>query len=200
MPAYLHSRNLKYTAPFMAGQKNSYSHLFPFKILPGYVRIFQEEPFKLMLGNLDQLRIGATYLNNTEVSFLFVDSSGKLWGEPQKKHEAKKLNTALVMPPSSKGESPFPIFEQISSSNKALDFIMFFQYAWHFMQQSINNQEVKFPRVIVSDISFANVHSILDYFLKLKIKVYLKLAFGYLVDGREWDPPTVSGMRLNEFL
>ena len=63
-------------------QKNAYSKNFPkSRKLPGYVRIFQDEPFKLLLANYDNSRLGAEYLNKTENSFICVDSSGKLWGE-----------------------------------------------------------------------------------------------------------------------
>ena len=162
----------------MDAQQNSFSKNFPkVRKLPGIVRSFQETPFKMMLGNYDQLRLGAEYLNKTNNSFLCLDSSGKFWAERQKKNEPKKLNSALVMPPTVKGQSPFPIFEQISVTNKTIDFLGFIQYAWHYMGASINNQEVKFPAVIISDISFANIHSILQFFNQLKIKDYLKIAY-----------------------
>ena len=167
----------------MDSQQNSYSKNFPkVKKLPGIVRSFQEKPFKITLGNYDQLRIGSEYLNKTENSFLCIDSSGKFWAERQKKNEPKKLNSALVIPPVERGQSPFPIFEQISTTNKTIDFLGFFQYAWHHMSASINNGEVKFPTVIITDISFANIHSILQFFNQLKIKDYLKIAYTALVN------------------
>ena len=71
----------------MDSQQNSYSKNFPkVKKLPGIVRSFQENPFKITLGNYDQLRVGSEYLNKTENSFLCIDSSGKFWAERQKKN------------------------------------------------------------------------------------------------------------------
>ena len=167
----------------MDAQQTSYSKNFPkVKKLPGIVRSFQEKPFKITLGNYDQLRIGSEYFNKTEHSVLCIDSSGKFWAERQKKSEPKKLNSALVIPPVERGQSPFPIFEQISVSNKTIDFLGFFQYAWHYMSASINNAEVKFPSVIITDISFANIHSILQFFNQLKIKDYLKIAYTALAN------------------
>jgi hypothetical protein len=166
----------------MDAQQTSFSKNFPVKKLPGIVRSFQEKPFKMTLGNYDQLRIGSEYFNKTENSVLCIDSSGKFWAERQKKGEPKKLNSALVIPPVERGQSPFPIFEQISVSNKTIDFLGFFQYAWHHMSASINNTEVKFPSVIITDISFANIHSILQFFNQLKIKDYLKIAYTALVN------------------
>ena len=173
-------------------QTNAYSKNFPkSRKLPGYVRIFQDEPFKLLLANYDNSRLGAEYLNKTENSFICVDSSGKLWGERQKKNEPKKLNSVLVIPPVERGQSPFPIFEQISVQNKTIDFIGFFQYAWHYMSESINNQPVKKPKVIISDISFANIHSILDFFNSLKINDYLKISYTSLVNQSKIPVETI---------
>ena len=176
----------------MDSQQSSFSKNFPkVKKLPGIVRIFQEEPFKMMLGNYDMVRLGAEYLNKTENSFICLDSSGKFWAERQPKNEPKKLNSALVIPPVAHGQSPFPIFEQISSSNKTIDFIGFLQYAWHFMSASINNQDVKFPTVIITDISFANIHSILGFFNQLSIKDYLKIAYTALMNKSKLPLATV---------
>ena len=179
--------------------RNTFSYNFSVpKKLPGYVRNFQEEPFKLLLGNDDQCKIGASYLNNTEMSYICIDSSGKLWGEPRSKNKVKKLNTALVIPPIDKGESPFPIFEQISESNKTIDFVVFFEYAWHFMRTAVNDQEVKFPVIIISDISFANIHSILKFFMKMAIKEYLKMAYDHVVHNQRWTVPTTLGRIFKE--
>ena len=176
----------------MDAQQNSFSRNFPkVKKLPGIVRSFQEEPFKMMLGNYDMVRIGAEYLNKTENSFICLDSSGKFWADRQRKNEPKKLNSALVMPPVAGGQSPFLIFEQISTSNKTIDFLGFLQYAWHFMSASINNQDVKFPTVIITDISFANIHSILGFFNKLVIKDYLKIAYTALMNKSKLPLSTV---------
>lgn len=168
----------------MAGQSNAFSKIFPSQELPGIVRSFQEEPFKLMLGHYDQCRIGADYLNNTEFSILCIDSSGNFWAEKRKKGESKKLNSALVIPPVEKGQTPFPVFEQISISNKTIDFVMFLKYAFHYMSKAINNREVKFPSVIISDLAFSNVHSILDVCDKTNIRDYLSISFNSLVHGK----------------
>jgi len=132
-------------------QVDCFSPWFTTKRLPGIVRSFQEKPFKLLMGNFDQLRIGAEYLNKVDLNFICIDSSGKLWGERQKKNEPKKLNTALVIPPLEKGGTPFAIFEQISESNKTIDFIVFLKYAWHYMREAVNNQNVKFPIMIIRE-------------------------------------------------
>ena len=162
----------------MDAQKSDFSKNFPkSKKLPGIVRSLQEKPFKMMLGNYDQLRLGAEYLNKTENSFICLDSSGKFWADREKKNAPKKLNSVLVIPPIEKGQSPFPIFEQISESNKTIDFINFLQYAFHYMGNSMNNQEVKKPAILISDLSFANIHAVLDFFNKMKIKEYLKKSF-----------------------
>ena len=70
-------------------QKSSLSRNFTNRValeFPGHVRSFQEKPFKLMMGNYDQLRIGAEYFNKIEFNFVCLDSSRKLWGERQKKN------------------------------------------------------------------------------------------------------------------
>ena len=176
----------------MDAQKSDFSKNFPkSKKLPGIVRSLQEKPFKLMLGNYDQLRLGAEYLNKTENSFICLDSSGKFWADREKKHARKKLNSVLVIPPIEKGQSPFPIFEQISESNKTIDFIGLLQYAYHYMGISINNQEVKKPAILISDLSFANIHAVLDVFNKVKIKEYLKTSFRSLTKKEELPFDTV---------
>ena len=180
---------------FVVSQKETFSKNFPetnaVRKLPGIVRNFQENPFKLLIGNYDQLRLGAEYLNKTEWSMICIDSSGKFWAEKQKKSEAKKLNTAIVIPPKNKGLSPFPIFEQISISNKTIDFLVFLQYAWHFMSVSTNDQPVKAPKVAVSDFSFPNFHSILKHFNGIKIQEYLDKTFTILKNKEEFCFHTV---------
>ena len=141
--------------------------------IPGFIRRIQEDPFNLMMANYDQLKIGAEYLNKWKDAELYLDSSGKIWKEPKTKH----LNTALVMPPHTSGQSSFPIFEQVSKSNKTIDFSIFLRYAWHFLSTSINNKSVKYPSVIVSDLSFPNIHSILEFFNKTVIADYLVTTF-----------------------
>ena len=176
----------------MDAQQNSFSKNFPkVKKLPGIVRSFQEVPFKMTLGNYDQCRLGAEYFNKTENSFVCLDSSGKFWADRQKKNEPKKLNSALVIPPIEKGQSPFPIFEQISQYNTTIDFLGFLQHAWHNMGIAVNNQEVKYPTVIISDISFANFHSALQFFNQLKIKEYLKIAYKSLINQTKLPVATI---------
>ena len=178
----------------IAGQATDYSKNFPnleyAKKIPGFIRSYQEIPFKVMMASFDQLRLGAEYLNKIAFAFLCVDSSGKFWAEKTKKSEPKKLNSALVAPPPIRGQSPFPIFETISEVNKTIDFLTMLQYAWHYMSMSIN-KEVKFPKVIISDISFANIHSILQFFNNIKIGEYLKLAFTSLKKNSQLPVKTV---------
>ena len=165
----------------LATQSTSYSTLFKnCQKLPGYIRIFQEKPFKLMLGNYDMIRLGAEYFNRTDNSFMCIDSSGNFWTEKRKKNEPKKLNTAIVIPPIEKGDSPFPVFEQISESNKTIDFIVFLEYAWYYMRDAINNQDVKFPALIICDLAFAIIHSTLHIFGKIGIREYLQVSFNSL--------------------
>ena len=47
------------------------------KQLTGFIRSVQQTPLKVVMGNYDQLRIGANYLNKSENSIVFMDSSGK---------------------------------------------------------------------------------------------------------------------------
>ena len=74
----------------MDAQSNAYSKNFPkVKKLPGIVRLYQEHPFKMLLGNYDGCRLGAEYMNKTENSFVCVDSSGKFFSDRQKKNQSK---------------------------------------------------------------------------------------------------------------
>ena len=59
------------------------------------------------------------------------------------------------------------------------------------MSASINNQDVKFPTVIITDISFANIHSILGFFNQLNIKDYLKIAYTALMNKSKLPLATV---------
>ena len=123
----------------------------------------------MLLCNYDQARLGAEYLNKTENSFMCLDSSGKFWAERQKKNEPKKLNTALVIPPVSKGQSPFPVCEQISVSNKTIDFLGFLQYAFHYMGKAVNNKDVKYPSVIIRQgVTKNNGEGRIQTFLKFR--------------------------------
>ena len=104
------------------------------------------------------------------------------------------------MPPAEKGESPFPIFEQISASNKTIDFVVFFQYAWHHMRKAVKDKDVKFPEVIISDMSWANIHSILDFFLRTTIKDYLNVTFNHVANKESWTHSTVLAICENHLL
>ena len=144
--------------------------------LPGIVRKFEEEPLKVYFANYDQLKLGATYLNNNEDSVVNLDSSGKFWQHGSKVGK-NALNSALVIPPVAKGHSPFPIFETISYSNKTIDFLQFLQYAWYYMSKAINNEKVNFPSVAVSDFSWPNLHAFCEYLDKTTVDKYLEASF-----------------------
>ena len=65
----------------MDAQKSDFSKNFPkSKKLPGIVRSLQEKPFKLMLGNYDQLRLGAEYPTTlkAEWNYYYSSSSSEL--------------------------------------------------------------------------------------------------------------------------
>ena len=143
--------------------------------LAGFVRSAQRTPFKIFMANYDQLHVGAKYLNNTENSMIFMDSSGKFL--KQEKGKSKYLNTAVVIPPPAKGQSPFPIFEMVSEKNRTIDFQTFLEYGFSYLSTSINNEKVRNPSVAVSDFSFANIHSILEVFNKMKISEYLETSY-----------------------
>ena len=143
--------------------------------LAGFVRSVQRTPFKILMANYDQLRIGANYLNKSDIPIVFVDSSGKFL--KKEKGKPKLLNTAVAIPPPAKGHSPFPIFEMVSEKNKTIDFQTFLEYGWSYLSTSINNEKVRYPRVAVSDFSFANIHSCCAVFNKMKIEEYLETAY-----------------------
>ena len=42
------------------------------KQLPGFIRSLQQKPLKVVMGNFDQLRIGANYLNNNETPIMRI--------------------------------------------------------------------------------------------------------------------------------
>jgi hypothetical protein len=145
--------------------------------LPGNVRKFEEEPFKLYFANFDQLKIGASYLNSKDKKTMInLDSSGKYWQDGTRAGK-DALNSAIVIPPAAKGHSPFPIMETVSCRNKTLDFIQFLQYTWHYMSTAINNEKVANPAVAVSDFSFPNLHAFLSFFNKTDIREYLVTAY-----------------------
>ena len=50
-----------------------------------FVKSAQETPFKIVMANFDQLRIGSRYLNNDENATIFMDSSGKNFTKGKRK-------------------------------------------------------------------------------------------------------------------
>ena len=153
------------------------------KQLPGFIRSVQQKPLKVVMGNFDQLRIGANYLNKNETPIIFMDSSGKFL--KKEKGTSTLLNTAVVIPPPAAGYAPFPIFEMISEKNKTIDFQTFLEYGWSYLSISINNQKVNNPQVAVSDFSFANIHAILAVFNKVNIKDYLQTLYRCALTSKE---------------
>ena len=166
--------------------------------LPGFVRSVQQTPFRIMMANFEQLRIGSTYINNEENATIFMDSSGKFL--KKEKGKKKLLNTAVVIPPPAKGHSPFPIFEMVSESNKTVDFLTFLQYGWSYLSASINNSTVRNPRIAVSDFSFANIHAILEIFNKVKIAEYIQVAYRSSMKNEEVPFATILTICENHFL
>ena len=159
------------------------------KNLPGIVRSIQELPFKITIANFDMLKIGGTYLNKTDDSVVCLDSSGKYW---QEKTRAGKnlLNSALVIPPVAAGLSPFPIFEMVSEENKTLDFVEFLQRAMGHMGTALNNTPIKEPSVIITDLSFPNIHSALNVFNKVKLEAYLVECYKSMMSNKDFPFPT----------
>ena len=179
----LHCGETPYTAvkTVFLQQKADYSPNFEktsaSMALPGNVRKFEEEPFKVYFANYDQLKVGAHYLNSQDKKTIInLDSSGKYWQDGTRAGK-EALNSAIVIPPVSKGQSPFPIMETVSCSNKTIDFIQFLQYSWHLMSTAINNEKVANPAIAVSDFSFPNLHAFLDFFNKTDIYEYLRTAY-----------------------
>ena len=166
--------------------------------LAGFVRSVQQSPFKLIMGNYDQLRIGANYMNKKENPTIFMDSSGKFL--KKEKGKSKLLNTAVVIPPPAKGHSPFPIFEMVSEKNRTIDFHTFIEYGWSYLSASINNEKVRYPRIAVSDFSFANIHSILGAFNKVKIDKYIETAYNCSVKNQKFPFETILTMCENHTL
>ena len=171
----------------------TYSPNFPennaAKNLPGLVRSLQESPFKIMIGNFDMLKIGGTYLNKVADSVICIDSSGKYWQEKNRAGK-KLLNTALVIPPVAAGLSPFPIFEMVSEDNKTLDFVEFLQRAMGHMGTALNNTPVKEPNVLISDLSFPNIHAALNVFNHVKLEEYLAKCYRAMMTNSEIPFPT----------
>ena len=166
--------------------------------LPGFVRSAQRSPFKIILANYDQLKVAVAYLNNTELSIIYIDSSGKLL--KKEKGKSKLLNTAVVIPPPAKGHSPFPIFEMVSEKNKTIDFQTFLEYGFSYLSTANNNGKVCSPAVAVSDFSFANIHSILAVFNKVKIEEYLEKVYRCSLKNEPFPYQTVLSICENHFL
>ena len=148
------------------------------------VRTLQEYPFKITLSNFEMLRIGAKFFTELDETTVYIDSSGKFW-QDRKKTGKDLLNTALVLPPLAHGLSPFPIYELISEQNKTQDFIDLIQHAWNNMAQSLNNKAVPYPTYAVSDLSFPNIHALLEVFNKIKVHEYLKQTYECLMKGEQ---------------
>ena len=159
------------------------------KKLPGIVRSLQESPFKITIGNFDMLKIGGTYLNKVDDSVVCMDSSGKYWQEKNRAGK-KLLNTALVIPPTAVGLSPFPIFEMVSEENKTLDFVEFLQRAMGHMGTALNNTPVKEPTVLITDLSFPNIHAALNVFSHVKLEEYLAKCYEAMMTNAEIPFPT----------
>ena len=143
--------------------------------LPGFVRSVQQTPFKIFMANFDQLRIGSNYMNKNKLATIYIDSSGKFL--KKEKGKSKLLNTAVVIPPPAVGHTPFPIFEMVSEQNKTVDFQTFLEYGWSYLSTSVNNEKVCYPKLAVSDFSFANIHAILAVFNQTKIKEYIEVLY-----------------------
>ena len=166
--------------------------------LPGFVRSAQKTPFKIFMANYDQLHVAGNYLNNTKNSIIFMDSSGKLL--KKEKGKSKLLNTAVVIPPPARGHSPFPIFEMVSEQNKTIDFQTFLEYGLSYISTAMNNAKICNPSIAVSDFSFANIHSLLAVFNKVKIEEYLKKLYKCSLKNEPFPYETVLSICENHFL
>ena len=185
-------------------QKKDLSPYFPennaTKALPGNIRLMQEFPLKVITGNYDQLMEGVVYLKKCdEDTTIHLDSSGKFF-QAGNKIGQKILNSALVMGPTAKGQCPFPICEQISESNKTVDFLHFLQQAWQYMSLANNGTNVPYPETFVTDFSFPNLHSAIKFFNGLSLSAYLQKSFNYLVKKEEHNFKTNISMCENHTL
>ena len=183
------------------------------KSMTGLIRSFQEIPFKLHLATHDQLKVGAHYFRQDlkqvkspppkpqmqEKSVVCIDSSGKFMTN-HGKSETKKLHTALAIPPPAVGESPFPISEMISEENKTVDFLEFIQRTWSLMSKANNDENVNFPGVGITDFSFPNIHSFLQFFNKTKITDYLNTVFNMFVTKEKFPFSTVVTICQNHLI
>ena len=166
--------------------------------LPGFVRSVQQTPFKMFMANFDQLRIGANYMNKNKNATLFIDSSGKFL--KKEKGKSKLLNTAVVIPPPAVGHTPFPIFEMVSENNRTIDFQTFLEYGWSYLSTSVNNEKVSFPKLAVSDFSFANIHAILAVFNQTRIKEYIEVMYKCSLNNEDIPYGTILTICENHFL
>ena len=166
--------------------------------LPGFVRSVQQTPFKIFMANFDQLRIGSNYMNKNKLATIFIDSSGKFL--KKEKGKSKLLNTAVVIPPPAVGHTPFPIFEMVSEKNKTIDFQTFLEYGWSYLSTSVNNEKVCYPKLAVSDFSFANIHAILAVFNQTKIKEYIEVLYKCSLKNEDIPFGTILTICENHFL
>ena len=141
------------------------------KKYPGIIRQIQEIPFKIMATTFDQMKTAVSYLNQNEEgqkTIMHMDSSGN----HLKKCSKTLLNTSFCIPPFESGQSPYSLFDLISSSNKTTDFIVAFQWFYSYLRD-ITNSEVNFPDICITDMSFAQLHSITEFFNKTKLEEYI---------------------------
>ena len=104
------------------------------------------------------------------------------------------------MGPTAKGQCPFPICEQISESNKTVDFLYFLQQAWQYMSLANNGTIVPNPETFVTDFSFPNLHSATQFFNGITLPVYLQESYKYLVQKQEHNFKTKITMCENHTL
>ena len=155
---------------------------------PGLIRSLQQIPFKMIISNFDQLKIGSAYLNKSKNSLVHMDSSGKFL---KPKGGKKLLNTALVIPPPAPGHAPFPIMELISETNKTIDYKMFMELGWSYLSSAIGDEPVAFPKNAVTDMSFPNIHSLLSVFNRVKLSEYLESCYRSFTRNQKMEHETI---------
>ena len=159
------------------------------KKFPGFIRMLQQIPFKIIVANYDQLKIGAAYLNKTLKSIIQMDSSGKFL-KPGK-GKKKLIHTALAIPPPAPGHAPFPIVELISEENKTIDFKMLIELGWSYLSGAIGDEPVAYPDLAITDMAFANIHAMLSVFNKVKLSDYLDSIFKSFMHNKPIEYKTV---------
>ena len=115
-----------------------------------------------------------------------MDSSGN----HLKKCSKTLLNTSFCIPPFESGQSPYSLFDLISSSNKTTDFIVAFQWFYSYLRD-ITNSEVNFPDICITDMSFAQLHSITEFFNKTKLEEYINETYLFLIGKSDFRPKTI---------